>query len=78
MRKRTKSDRPTKFDGPVYGTSFSPDSKRFVVTRTEKSTGRDVVQVWDANTREPMGPTLPLEHYVLEPGVGSSLPMRGS
>jgi eukaryotic-like serine/threonine-protein kinase len=58
---------PLQFNGQVFGTSFSPDSQRFLVTRNDKAAGRDIVQVWDANTREPIGPELPLGRYVLEP-----------
>ena len=42
---------PLQFNGQVFGTSFSPDSQHFVVTRNNKSAGRDIVQVWDANAR---------------------------
>jgi WD40 repeat protein len=57
---------PLKFNGQVFGTSFSPDSKRFAVVRTDRAIGRDLVQIWDANTREPIGPELPLGRYVME------------
>jgi eukaryotic-like serine/threonine-protein kinase len=63
----TEIGSPLKFDGAVFITTFSQDGKRFAAARKDPAAGREVVQVWDAETREPVGPELPLGNTVIDP-----------
>jgi serine/threonine protein kinase/WD40 repeat protein len=50
------------FDGSVFAVAFSPDSRRFVTGRFDKASNQAVARVWNADTREPIGPELPIGH----------------